>query len=62
MNTRFFPDPPRLPSLSLEVGMRSLGFFHEHGRAVNFLQLTFARSGGANATLNCIAQAKAVRR
>ncbi len=31
-------------------------FFMNMGVRVNSMQLTFARSGGANATLNCIAQ------
>ncbi len=46
-----------LPSLSLEVGMpEASAFFMNMGVRVNSMQLTFARSGGANATLNCIAQ------
>ncbi len=46
-----------LPSLSLEVGMPEASvFFMNMGVRVNSMQLTFARSGGANATLNCIAQ------
>lgn len=46
-----------LPSLSLEIGMPEVSaFFMNMGVRVNSMQLTFARSGGANATLNCIAQ------
>ncbi|QQR68858.1 MAG: hypothetical protein IPI58_08520 [Alphaproteobacteria bacterium] len=46
-----------LPSLALEVGMPEVPiFFTEAGVRVNSAQLTFARSGAANATLNCIAQ------
>ncbi|MFA5040974.1 MAG: phage tail tube protein [Bdellovibrionales bacterium] len=46
-----------LPSLSLEVGMpEASAFFMNMGVRINSMQLTFARSGGANATLNCIAQ------
>ncbi len=46
-----------LPSLSLEIGMpEAAAFFMNMGVRVNSMQLTFARSGGANATLNCIAQ------
>lgn len=45
------------PSISLEVGMPEVPiFFTEAGVRVNSAQLTFARSGAANATLNCIAQ------
>lgn len=46
-----------LPSIALEVGMPEVPiFFTEAGVRVNSAQLTFARSGAANATLNCIAQ------
>ncbi|QQR69238.1 MAG: hypothetical protein IPI58_00700 [Alphaproteobacteria bacterium] len=46
-----------LPSLSLEVGMpEASAFFINMGVRVNSMQLSFARSGGASATLNCIAQ------
>lgn len=46
-----------LPSLSLEVGMpEATSFFMNMGVRINSMQLTFARSGGANATLNGIAQ------
>jgi hypothetical protein len=46
-----------LPSISLEVGMPEVPiFFTEAGVRVNSAQLNFARSGAANATLNCIAQ------
>jgi hypothetical protein len=46
-----------LPSLSLEIGMpEAAAFFMNMGVRLNSMQLTFARSGGANATLNCIAQ------
>jgi hypothetical protein len=46
-----------LPSLALEVGMPEVPiFFMESGVRVNSAQLSFARSGAANATLNCIAQ------
>ncbi len=46
-----------LPSLTLEVGMPEVPiFFMESGVRVNSAQLSFARSGAANATLNCIAQ------
>lgn len=46
-----------LPSLTLEVGMPEVPiFFTEAGVRVNSAQLSFARSGAANATLNCIAQ------
>lgn len=46
-----------LPSLALEVGMPEVPiFFTEAGVRVNSAQLSFARSGAANATLNCIAQ------
>jgi hypothetical protein len=46
-----------LPSLVLEVGMPEVPiFFTESGVRVNSAQLSFARSGAANATLNCIAQ------
>ena len=49
-----------LPSLALEVGMPEVPvFFTEAGVRVNSAQLTFARSGAANATLNCIAQGEA---
>jgi hypothetical protein len=46
-----------LPSLALEVGIPEVPiFFMESGVRVNSAQLSFARSGAANATLNCIAQ------
>ncbi|MCE7886591.1 MAG: hypothetical protein DYH13_03695 [Alphaproteobacteria bacterium PRO2] len=46
-----------LPSISLEVGMPEVPiFFMESGVRVNSAQLSFSRSGAANATLNCIAQ------
>ena len=46
-----------LPSIALEVGMPEVPiFFTEAGVRVNSVQLSFARSGAANATLNCIAQ------
>jgi hypothetical protein len=46
-----------LPSIALEVGMPEVPiFFMESGVRVNSAQLSFARSGAANATLNCIAQ------
>jgi hypothetical protein len=46
-----------LPSIALEVGMPEVPiFFMESGVRVNSAQLSFSRSGAANATLNCIAQ------
>ena len=46
-----------LPSIALEVGMLDVPiFFTEAGVRVNSAQLSFSRSGAANATLNCIAQ------
>lgn len=49
-----------LPSISLEVGMPEVPiFFMEAGIRTNSAQLNFARSGAANATLNCIAQGEA---
>jgi len=46
-----------LPSLSLEVGMPDIpAYFTNMGVRLNSMQLSFARSGGASATLNCIAQ------
>lgn len=46
-----------LPSLSLEVGMPEPStFFMNMGIRVNSMQMTFSRSGGASATINCIAQ------
>jgi hypothetical protein len=46
-----------LPSLAVEVGMSDIpAYFMNAGVRVNSLQLSFARSGAANATLNCIAQ------
>ncbi len=46
-----------LPSLSLEVGMPDIpAFFTNMGVRLNSMQLSFARSGAADATLNCIAQ------
>jgi hypothetical protein len=46
-----------LPSLALEIGMLDIpAFFTNAGVRANSLQLGFARSGAANATINCIAQ------
>jgi hypothetical protein len=46
-----------LPSLSVEVGMPEVpAYFMNSGVRVNSMQLTFARSGAADATLACIAQ------
>ena len=46
-----------LPSLSLEVGMPEVPiYFTNMGVRVDSMQLNFARSGAANATLACIAQ------
>lgn len=46
-----------LPSLAVEVGMPDIPiYFINAGVRVNSLQLSFARSGAASATLNCIAQ------
>ena len=46
-----------LPSLAVEVGMSDIPtYFMNSGVRVNSLQLSFARSGAAHATLNCIAQ------
>lgn len=46
-----------LPSLSLEVGMPDIpAYFLSSGIRANSLQLSFSRSGAANATINCIAQ------
>lgn len=46
-----------LPSIALEVGMPDVPiYFTEAGVRVNSAQLSFSRSGAANATLNCIAQ------
>lgn len=46
-----------LPSIAVEVGMPDIpAYFMNAGVRANSLQLTFARSGAANATLNCIAQ------
>ena len=46
-----------LPSLSVEVGMPDIpAYFMNAGVRVNSAQLTFARSGAADATLACIAQ------
>jgi len=46
-----------LPSISLEVGMPDIpAYFTNMGVRLNSMQLTFARSGAANATLNGIAQ------
>ncbi|MER2520946.1 MAG: phage tail tube protein [Bdellovibrionales bacterium] len=46
-----------LPSLSLEVGMPEVpAFFLNAGVRVNSAQMSFAQSGAASATLNCIAQ------
>jgi hypothetical protein len=52
-----------LPSIALEVGMPDVPiFFTEAGVRVNSAQLSFSRSGAANATLNCIAQGERKRR
>lgn len=49
-----------LPSLAVEVGMPDIPiYFMNAGVRVNSLQLSFARSGAASATLNCIAQGEA---
>lgn len=49
-----------LPSLSLEVGMSDIpAYFLSSGIRANSLQLSFSRSGAANATINCIAQGEA---
>ncbi len=46
-----------LPSLALEVGMPEVpAYFTNAGVRVNSMQLTFAQSGAADATLACIAQ------
>jgi hypothetical protein len=46
-----------LPSLSLEVGMPDIpAYFLNSGIRANSIQLSFSRSGAANATINCIAQ------
>lgn len=46
-----------LPSLSLELGMPEVPiYFTNMGIRVDSMQLNFARSGAANATLSCIAQ------
>lgn len=46
-----------LPSLALEVGMPDIpAYFMSSGIRANSLQLSFSRSGAANATINCIAQ------
>lgn len=46
-----------LPSLSVEIGMPEVpAFFLIGGVRVNSLQMSFQRSGQANATLNCIGQ------
>ena len=46
-----------LPSFSTEIGMPEIpAFFVEAGMRVDKLQLGFARSGAANATIGCIAQ------
>lgn len=46
-----------LPSIAVEVGMPDIpAYFMNAGVRVNSLQLGFARSGAASATLNCIAQ------
>ena len=46
-----------LPSLSIEVGMPDVpAYFMNSGVRVNSAQLTFARTGPADATLACIAQ------
>ena len=46
-----------LPSIALEVGMPDIpAYFTNMGVRLNSMQLTFARSGAANATLNAIAQ------
>lgn len=49
-----------LPSLSLEVGMpEASSYFMNTGVRANSMQLAFSRSGGASATINCIAQGEA---
>lgn len=46
-----------LPSLSLEVGTpEASSYFMNSGVRANSIQITFERSGGAKATVNCIAQ------
>ncbi len=46
-----------LPSMSLEIGMpEASAFFMNMGVRANSMQITFSRSGGASATINCIAQ------
>ena len=46
-----------LPSMSVEVGMSEVpAYFMNSGMRVNSAQLTFARTGPADATLACIAQ------
>lgn len=46
-----------LPSLSLEIGMPEVPiYFINAGVRANSMQLTFSRSGAAEATINCIAQ------
>ena len=46
-----------LPSIALEVGMpEPSAFFMNMGVRANSMQITFSRSGGASATINCIAQ------
>ncbi|NCC03446.1 MAG: hypothetical protein EOM37_05285 [Proteobacteria bacterium] len=48
-----------LPSLSLEVGMpEPFSFMMNAGVMLNSLQLSYSRSGGASATINCIAQSE----
>lgn len=46
-----------LPSLALEVGMPEVPiYFMNAGVRANSMQMNFARSGAAEATINCIAQ------
>ena len=53
----FVSSVANLPSLSLEVGMPEVPiYFTNMGVRVDSMQLNFARSGAANATLACIAQ------
>jgi len=48
-----------LPSLSFEVGMpEPFSFMMNAGVMLNSLQLSYSRSGGASATINCIAQSE----
>ncbi len=53
----FTSGAPTIPSMSVEVGMPEVpAYFMNSGVRVNSAQLTFARSGAADATLACIAQ------